>query len=174
MPPRAKAELYDIVEEIVRMYDREKMSIREIESRLREQGYNISKSSIHRSLKSYREVAKQYKQSLEEAKLLIETVKNNPNTDVLETTTSLLAHRLFEFAKGLDEINFEDPAKFADVVAKMAKAQVSMAKLRLEYEKGFNAAREAVLKELGEALADEPELLNSLIKKIEKVKPEGE
>ena len=171
MPPRPKIELYDLLEEVVRLYDKEKLSIREIEARLKEQGYNISRSSIHRSLKSYREVTKQYKQSLDEAKLLIETVKNNPNTDVLETTTSLLAHRLFEFAKGLDEIDFDDPAKFADVVAKMAKVQVSMAKLRLEYEKGFNAAREAVLEELAEALADDPELLESLIEKIEKVKP---
>jgi hypothetical protein len=173
MARRSKIELYDLLNDVVRMYEQEHMTIRDIEARLRDDGYDVSRGCIHRSLKSYREVARQYSQSLDEAKLLIDTVKDNPNTDVLETTTSLLAHRLFEFAKGLDAVDFDDPVKFADVVAKMARAQVSMGRLRMEFEKGFEQARETILSEIGKALGDDPELLSSVMAKIEKVKPRG-
>ncbi len=169
MAKRSKVELYGLLEEVVRLYEKEKLSIKEIEDRLRAEGYDVSCSGIHRSLKNYKEVAAQYKQSLEEAKLLIEAVKNSPNTDVLETTTSLLAHRLFEFAKELEFVEFEDPAKFADVLAKISHTQVAMGRLRLEYQKGFEQAKEVILKEIGQILADDEELQKRILDKIRQI-----
>jgi len=49
MGRRKKAQLYDIIQKIVYLYEKEKRDFKTIESLLRSEGYDISKSSIHRA-----------------------------------------------------------------------------------------------------------------------------
>lgn len=162
MPARKKAELYDIVERIVGMYHDDKLEIREIESRLRDEGYDISRGSIHRTLKDNKKVAEDYRRAVAEAQVLIETVRDNPNTDVLETTTSLLAQKFLEFAKSMDAVDFDDPAKFAESLSRIARSQAQLGKLRMDYQKGFEEAKNKVMNALADALKDKPGLLGEL------------
>ena len=111
MSRRSKVDIYGLVEQVLALYEEGK-TIAEIEQILRSEGYDISRESIRRRIKSAKEVANIYKRSLEEAKVLLETVRDNPNTDVVEVTNSLLAHKLFEFAKSVEELDFDNPMAF--------------------------------------------------------------
>ena len=61
MPRRSKIEVYNLLERVIDLYENRKLSIREIENILQKDGYSVSRSAIHRSLKNYNELAAQYK-----------------------------------------------------------------------------------------------------------------
>lgn len=162
MSRRSKVDLYGLLDRIIRLYEEEKKSIAEIESILRAEGYDISRESIRRKLKSSKEIAEVYRKSIEEAQVLIDAVRNNPNTDVIEVTSSLLAHKLFEFTKTIEELDFTSADEFIRAVQRLADAQVKVARLRLDYQKGFEAAKQQIMQAISHELAKEPEILNKL------------
>ncbi|TQF71783.1 phage protein Gp27 family protein [Pseudoalteromonas luteoviolacea] len=162
MPPRPKLEMLGILERVIKMYTEDKMEIRTIETILNAEGYDVSKSAIQRSLKSYEEVAAQHQLVLEEAKLLMDKVKNTPNTDIFEAVQSIMAGKMLGFAKSLDDLDFSNPEKFIASLADLSRAQVNIGRLRMEYEKGFAAAKKQFLRELAEQLKAEPDLLKKL------------
>lgn len=157
MSRRSKIELYDILDRVVSLYNAGS-TIREIEAVLREDGFDVSREGIRKAVKSAREVAETYRESLNEAKVLLETVRDNPNTDVIEVTTSLMANKLFEFTKSIDGLEFSDPRDAFNAVQKLAESQVRVAKLRLSYRDGFEAAKSAVMQAIVTALDQHPEL----------------
>ena len=135
MPRRSKANLYDLITRIVHMYEREKLSFKEIESVLRSEGYDISKASIYRAYRSYAEAAEDYKKIYEETKALIDTLKENPATDVIESISVILANRLFKFVKDIESMDFDDPHELISSVQKLAKTISQLQKTREEREK---------------------------------------
>jgi hypothetical protein len=170
MSRRSKVDLYGLLDRVIYLYEQEKKSIAEIEQILRAEGYDISRESIRRKIKSSREIAEVYRKSLEEAKVLIDAVRSNPNTDVIEVTSSLLAHKLFEFSKTVEELDFQSAEEFIRAVQRLADAQVKVARLRLDYQKGFEAAKKEIIQALSLELAKEPELLRKLKEIINNVK----
>jgi hypothetical protein len=170
MSRRSKVDLYGLLDRVIYLYEQEKKSIAEIEQILRAEGYDISRESIRRKIKSSREIAEVYRKSLEEAKVLIDAVRSNPNTDVIEVTSSLLAHKLFEFSKTVEELDFQSAEEFIKAVQRLADAQVKVARLRLDYQKGFEAAKKEIIQALSVELAKEPELLRKLKDIINNVK----
>jgi len=170
MSRRSKVDLYGLLDRVIYLYEQEKKSIAEIEQILRAEGYDISRESIRRKIKSSREIAEVYRKSLEEAKVLIDAVRSNPNTDVIEVTSSLLAHKLFEFSKTIEELDFQNAEEFIRAVQRLADAQVKVARLRLDYQKGFEAAKKEIIQALSLELAKEPELLRKLKEIINNVK----
>ena len=165
---RPKAELLGIIEKVIRMYEKDKLSISDITEQLKEQGYDISRSSVHRSIKSYRQVAKKHEKYQNEAKVLIDTVRSTTNTDIVETINSLFASKLFDYVKDLDSIELQDaPNAISQILYRLSRAQVDISRLRLQYEKGFKAAKNKVIQTLADELQkNEPELLNRLIEII--------
>lgn len=132
MPKRAKATLYDLVERIIYMYHKEKKQIREIESILKAEGYDISKSSIHRALKGYNDVAKELLEIKEEVKALMESVKENPATDTLEIIVSLVSTRLVKFIKDIEGFEFDDPNELIQSIYKLSTAAEKLQRYREE------------------------------------------
>lgn len=130
MPKRAKATLYDLVERIIYMYHKEKKQIREIESILKAEGYDISKSSIHRALKGYNDVAKELLEIKEEVKALMESVKENPATDTLEIIVSLVSTRLVKFIKDIEGFEFDDPNELIQSIYKLSTAAEKLQRYR--------------------------------------------
>ncbi|MBI3584210.1 MAG: DUF3486 family protein [Nitrospinae bacterium] len=171
MARRSKVDIHGLVERILGLYNEGKTII-EIEAILKGEGYDISRESIRRKLKSSREVAELYRKSLDEAKVLLEAVRDNPNTDVIEVTNSLLAHKLFEFAKSVEELNFENPNEFVLAVRQLSDAQVKVAKLRLDFQKGFEAAKKEIMQSLSLELSKQPDLKQRLVDIIERLKVE--
>ena len=135
MPKRKKAQLYDLINRIVYLYETEKKNFREIESILRAEGYDISKSAIHRAYKSYAETAEEFKKIYEETKALIDTLKENPATDVMEGIATILANRLFKFVKDIEAMDFETPEELILAVQRLSKTLSDLQKIREEREK---------------------------------------
>lgn len=144
------------------MYEEDKLSITQIEAILNEEGYDISREAIRRSIKSSKDVAHQYKQAASEAKVLIDTVRDNPNTDVVEITTNLLTKQLFDFVRNIDELTFEDPSKLILAVNRLSSSQVQIARQRLTYQNGYNQAKQDVMIRLKTELEKYPEILGKL------------
>ena len=157
----SKVELYGLLERVVEMHDRHK-TIKEIEAALKDEGYDISRESIRRSIKTSTEAAGEYRKAYEESRAIVEAVKNNPNTDVYETITSLLAGKILDQVKGIEEINFDDPVKMTDAISRLANSQVKIARFRLEFQKGYETAKKEFMDALNAELADHPDLLNQI------------
>ncbi|ADU96031.1 hypothetical protein Theam_0057 [Thermovibrio ammonificans HB-1] len=158
MPRRSKATLNDLINRIVYLYEKEKLSFKQIESVLRSEGYDISKSSIHRAYRTYAEAAEDYKKIYEETKALIETLKENPATDVIESISVILANRLFKFVKDIKSMDFDDPHELISSVQKLAKTISELQKAREEREK----AAMAILKKGAEEGKVAPEILKKI------------
>jgi SHS2 domain-containing protein len=135
MPRRKKAQLYDLINRIIYLHEKEGKGFREIEAILKAEGYDISKSAIHRAYKSYAESAEEFKKVYEETKAFIETLKENPATDVMEGIATILANRLFKFVKDIESIDFETPEELILSVQRLAKTLSDLQKVREEREK---------------------------------------
>ena len=133
----------------------------------------MSKSGIHRSIKTSKAAADKYQKDLDEARILMEAVKGKPNTDVVEVAASLLSQNLLKTVRNVDGLEFETAGDLVDAVQKMAKAQVNLSKFRLDFEKGFEAAKAEVLKGLAADLKDKPEVLAQIRQTVAAVQPKS-
>nr|WP_319473045.1 phage protein Gp27 family protein [uncultured Sphaerochaeta sp.] len=166
MPRRSKADLAGVIERIVQMYEVEKHSIKDIEKILQKEGLSISRESIRRTLKSSKSVASQYKKAAEEAKVLIDAVRDNPNTDVVELTTSLLTKQVFDFVQSIDDLDFDNPNELILAINRLSSAQVRISKQRLNFQNGYNEAKADILRQIKDELSLQPELLENLAKLV--------
>lgn len=132
MPRRKKAELYDLIQRIIHMHEVEKKDFKTIASILRSEGYDISKSAVHRAYRSYAEAAEEFKKIYEETKALIETLKDNPSTDVIEETIAIVANRIFTFVKDIEAIDFTDPHELVSAIQKLANSAEKLQRYREE------------------------------------------
>jgi hypothetical protein len=131
---RSKAKLYDLVERIIYLYENEKMTIRDIEALLRAEGYDISKSSIHRTIKSYTELAEEYKRTAEETKALIEALREQPASYQMEAILTMLVSKVFNFVRSIEELEFEDPHELVLALNRLASSVEKMQRYREELE----------------------------------------
>ena len=162
MGRRSKAKMYDLVNRIIFLYENEKLNIKEIESLLRSEGYDISKSSIHRTIKTHQELALEYKKIAEETKGLIEALKENPATDLMEAVHTILTNKIFEFVRQIETIDFDDPVELTQAVSRLSKSLESLQKYR---EERLQKAMENIEKEAQKRNID-PEFLQILRKEI--------
>jgi len=131
---RPKAKLYDLVERIVYLYEKEKMAIKDIESLLRSEGYDISKSSIHRTLKSYAQLAEEYKKTAEETKALIQELRNQPASYQMEAILTMLVSKVFNFVRSIENLEFENPQELVTALNRLAGSIEKMQRYREELE----------------------------------------
>lgn len=166
-----------LIERIVEMYHKRKMSLVDISAALAEEGITLSKSAIHRTLRTAHEgdaaAANAYRVALAEARAMLDLVQGEPNTDVLEVVTSFLATKLLKNVKDIESLDFDDPQRLIDAVYRLTRAQVATGRLRMEFEKGFTAARARILDALAADLGADPELLERVRALVGRVQPEG-
>lgn len=162
MGRRSKTELFGLIERVFHMYNNEKRPLGEIEEILRSEGYDISRESIRRSVKDSKQMASQLKKSMEEARVMIDTVRENPNTDLVEAAVAHLGGLIYKETSTFDEVRFDDPMQAVNAVGKLANAQTRIARLRLDYQKGAEAAKNAVKEALRKELEGHPDLLERL------------
>lgn len=170
MASRSKVDLFGLLGRIVEMYEREKMTATDIALTLQGEGYDISRCAISRSLKKSEEVAVNFKRALDESRMLLEEIKDNPGTDILELTHQMLAQKLSEYVRDIDNLDFEDPTKLFNAVASISHAQVGIGRLKMEFQAGVSAAKKALEAELKRILMEEsPEVLLAVLDAIERV-----
>lgn len=172
MGRRSKVDLYGLVDRVVDLYHNQKKTQKEIEKILREEGYDISRESIRVSLKNSAEVAEHYLQAVEESKALVQAIKENPNTDMVEAVSALMTRQIFEFMKSVDALQFEDSEALARAINNMASAQVRISKYKLDYEKGYEKAKADVLRLVRERLKERPDVVQIIKALINEVRPD--
>lgn len=172
MGRRSKVDLYGLVDRVVDLYHNQKKTQKEIEKILREEGYDISRESIRVSLKNSAEVAEHYLRAVEESKALVQAIKENPNTDMVEAVSALMTRQIFEFMKSVDELQFEDSEALARAINNMASAQVRISKYKLDYEKGYEKAKADVLQLVRERLKERPDVVQIIKALINEVRPD--
>lgn len=134
MGRRSKAKMYDLVSRIIYLYEKEKLKIKDIESILRSEGYDISKSSIHRTIKTHQELAEEYRKVAEETKALVEELKKVPASNLMEATLTILANKIFRFVKNIEELEFDEPDKLVQAMNRLAASIEKMQRYREELE----------------------------------------
>ncbi|WP_028844718.1 phage protein Gp27 family protein [Thermodesulfovibrio thiophilus] len=132
MPRRKKAELLDLINYIIQLYEREKLGFRDIEARLKAEGYDIGRSSIHRAYKDYRKAAEEYNKKFDEINALLTTLKDRPTTDMLEAVTAIIAKHVTDFVKDIESIEFEDTEALVRVTRALSQMADRLQSLREE------------------------------------------
>lgn len=140
MPRRNKVEMQGLVERIVDMFHRDKMSQREIADKLREEGYDVSKSGVGRVLLDHAGQMRAYRQAAMEAAAIIKELKTQSGLDMAEATSQLIQVKLLDAVKniGAGELDDMELDKLFSAVRKNAQSQVQIARVKLEYERGYN------------------------------------
>ena len=163
MGRKSKLVLYDILNQALQMYNRDHKTLREIAQIFKSEGYDVTKESVRTAVKSANQAAMEYNKAYEESRAIIDAVKNNPNTEVYETITSLLAGKILDQVKNIEELTFDDPVKMTDAVSRLANSQVKIARFRLEFQKGYEAAKREFMEKLNKELAGHPDLLDQIV-----------
>lgn len=128
MARRKKAQLYDIIQRIIYLYENEKKDFKTIESILRTEGYDISKTAIYRAYKDYSQTAKEYEEWRKKVEILVEQTQNKPNSLMLASLVALLTQKVVEFTKDIDRFEFEEPEQLISAVHKLSQMSQSLEK----------------------------------------------
>lgn len=129
MGRKKKAQLYDIIQKIIYMHEKEKKDFKTIESILRAEGYDISKSSIHRAYKDYKEFSQKYNEWWDKVEAVVKMTQDKPTTFMLSAVVSVLTQQVMDFVKDIDFMEFEEPGELIRAV----KDLTTMAKSLEEY-----------------------------------------
>lgn len=140
MPRRNKIELQGLVERIVEMFHEQKMSQRDITDVLKDEGYDVSKSGVGRVLLNHAGQMKAYKEAAMEAAAIVKELKTQSGLDLAEATSQILQTKLLGAVKNVDIAELDDMEleKLFSAVHKNATNQVQIARVKLEYERGYN------------------------------------
>ncbi len=162
MPRRKKAELYDLIQRIIHMHEAEKKDFKTIASILRSEGYDISKSAIHRAYRDYKEFARKYNEWWDKIEAIVSMTQDKPTSFMLSAVVSVLTQHVMDFVKDIDFMEFEDPT---DLI-KAVKDLTQMAKSLEEYI--GERLRRAVekIEEEGKKKGIDPEFLEAIRREI--------
>ena len=139
MPRRNKVEIQGLVDRIVDMFYNQNLSQREIAEKLKEEGFDVSKSGIVITLVDYAGQMKAYKEAAIEAANMVKELKNEAGLNLAETTSQLLQVKLLSAVKDV-EVEDLDEMKLNDLISAVHKntlSQVQIARVKLEYERGY-------------------------------------
>lgn len=139
MPRRNKIELQGLVDRIVDMFYRDKMTQAEIAQQLKEEGYDVSKSGVGRALLDYAGQMKAYKEAAAEAAAIVKELRGESGLDLAETTSQLLQVKLLSAVKSVDTVELDDMElkDLFSAVRKNTQSQVQIARVKLEFERGY-------------------------------------
>jgi hypothetical protein len=113
-------------------------------------------------LKSSRELAADLTKTIEEARVMMDVVRSNPNTDVAEAVVTRLGGLLLRESQDIDALEFEDPGDTILAASRLANAQAKLSGVRLKYQSGFEDAKKAVIAALKEEVKNDDSLFARL------------
>lgn len=137
MPKRNKIEMQGLVERICNMYFNEKKSHKEITAILKEEGYDISKSGVGRTLIDQAAQMKAYKDSAKKAVAIVSELDKTPGLNISEATVQLVQAKLLEEVNKFEDFSTISPEELLKAVVRNTDAQTKIARVKLEYERGY-------------------------------------
>ncbi len=166
MTKRTKIELQGLSERIVEMWDKDKMTLTDITTVLIEEGWDVSRAGVHREVNKWKDFVSEQKEQDRFAEMFLAEFKDRPNTDIGEMSIQVLTRKIFASLQDLelDISSFKDASQLIGAVARLSDAQVNLDRLKTEFQKGVQAAKELFEDELREVLEENhPDLLLKLI-----------
>ena len=179
MPKRNKIELQGLVERIVHMFYDDKMTHVEIAEKLKSEGFDVSKSGVGRTLVSHASQMKAYRDAAAEAVESVKEVRKTPGLDINEAAVQIASTKLLKEVESFENFNTLKPKEVLDSIRGLATSQTQIAKVKLEYERGYKKglfeAAKAVEEEVKKAgwSEDKVELVKAKIMGL-KVKADDE
>lgn len=137
MPKRNKIELQGLVERIVHMFYDDKMTHVQIAEKLKSEGFDVSKSGVGRTLVSHASQMKAYRDAAAEAVEIVKEVKKTPGLDINEATIQIASTKLLKEIESFENFNSLEPEEVLKAVSRLATSQTQIAKVKLEYERGY-------------------------------------
>ncbi|MDR1420640.1 MAG: DUF3486 family protein [Treponema sp.] len=172
MGRRSKTDLYNLTDRVLELYTRDKLTIREIVDRLRSEGYILSREAVRRSLKTSKTLARELRNMTEEARVMMDAVRDNPNTDIAEAVVTRFAGLLLREVQELDEVTVDDPVEASLVISRLANSQAKLGQVRMKYRSGYQDAKKEVLDALKDELrANHPDILERLVMIVGAMEP---
>lgn len=137
---------------------------------IKEQDYDVSKSAVGRYALRTNNATKRLMEAQQQAKALINVVKNNPEEDYTEATMQMLMAGLTEkIATAQEEFDSMPLDKAGRLVVALSRTKVYKDKLKIEFDKGAKEALNRLKAELKKELEDNPGLLQQLSNLADKV-----
>lgn len=165
MPRRNKIELQGLVERIVDMFFKEKKTQIEIAEQLKSEGFDISKSGVGRTLLSRSAQMKAYRDAAKQSVAIVQELKNTPGLDIAEATVQMVQAKLLQEVKKFPDFKELDTKEVIRAVSQNSLAQTRIAKVKLEYERGYRKglfAAAGVLEKEGKKAGWSEETVNAI------------
>lgn len=138
-----------------------------------ENGEKISTSALQRYNASFEYAAEKIKRVQEQAKVLIDALRENPNTDMAEVANQVMMSGLLErVASAEDEFENLPLDKVGNLIARLEHSAVGRERLKLTYDKMLSAASEKIKNQLKLELSEQPELQIKLVEQVDKIMSE--
>ena len=167
MPKKSNVEMEGLLERAYKLHETENLTHKQIAELFRAEGFCISASGVQRALRAKKQSIKEFETLFKESKAFVEATKNTPGTQILKAAADLAMSKLLTEIKGMENLSTLSDGEVLDKMARVGKAQVAIAKLTLDYEKGYKAglfkAQEAL--EKAEKGTGTPEEKLALLKK---------
>ncbi|MDE5898010.1 MAG: DUF3486 family protein, partial [Treponemataceae bacterium] len=137
MPRRNKIELQGLVERIVTMFYNEKLPQKKIVEILKSEGYDVSKSGVGRTLVDQAAQMKAYRDSAKKAVAIVSELDRTPGLNIAEASVQLVQAKLLEEVNKFEDFSTISPEELLKAVARNSDAQTRIARIKLEYERGY-------------------------------------
>ena len=122
MPKRNKIEMQGLVERICKMYFNDKMSHKQITEILKQEGYDISKSGVGRTLIGQAAQMKAYKDSAKKAVAIVNELDKTPGLNIAEASVQLVQAKLLEEVNKFENFSTISPEELLKAVVQDAGA----------------------------------------------------
>lgn len=148
---------------------------REITDWIKNEGYEISKSSVGRYGKDFLSRLERLKVIKEQAKTIVEQSADRPATEMHEAANQMAMQLIMETLQKAESGKMVEEESLTQIMKVLAKLETSAAKrekVKLAFNRGVNAAVESLKEELRQELSENPELVNQITEIIDKKKNE--
>jgi hypothetical protein len=143
----------------------------DIVAAVQKNGESITTASLSRYHGSFERIAERITKTREQMKVLVEAVRDKPNTDLAQVANELMMQSLIErISTAQDEFDDISLVEAGRLVASLERSGTAREKLKYEYDKGINAASEAFKQRMQDELKNHPDLLLRMLEVAEEVK----
>lgn len=149
MPKRSDLIQQKLVSRVIEMYHKDNMKVVDIADQLRAEGYKTSKSAVGRAIKQHAEYMKEIEAARREAEAIIEATKQTPGTDIADATMQITITKLLAELKAIEDFEDLETEQVLNAISKISRAQGYLAKVKLDYAKGYRKGLFDAAKEIG-------------------------
>lgn len=170
MGRKSKAESLGIVERIIDLHTRDKLTSDKIAKKLKSEGISLSSRAVRRTIRTAADAAVHLRKAEDETRILLDSIKDSPGTDIIDAANQLVSAKILNYIKDIDEMDFDDPKEMLSALESVSRSTVGIGRLKMEFTKGVKAAKKELERELTSMLLEEdPELLHRLIQSIKSI-----